>query len=115
MIHTEKKEIDVTYLTCDVCGERIDTTCTHFSVCDGCNIHLCSKCRIISPREMYEGFGDYTPFVCKQCHNIAKEEGFNEEMTAIAERIEYLNEEEDKIVESWRASCKKAKLEKLEE
>ena len=113
MIHTEKKEIDAAYITCDVCGERIDATYTYRFVCDGCNIHLCYKCGVTSPRNMYEDFGDYTPFVCKQCYNIAKEEGFNEEMTAIRDRIESLHEKEDKIVESWRASCKKAKLEKL--
>ena len=115
MIHTEKKEIDATYLTCDVCGERIDTTYPRLSVCDGCNIHLCCNCRVISPRDMYEAFGDYTPFVCKDCLNVAKEKGFNKEMTVIANRIESLHEEEADTVNSWRESCKKAKLEKSEE
>ena len=113
MIHTEKKEIDATYLTCDVCGERIDTTYTHFTVCDGCNIHMCLNCRTISPRDAYEDFGDYTTFTCKKCSDLFVEGGFHEDMVDIAERTESLYEEEADTIQSWRDLCKAAKEEKL--
>jgi len=107
MEHTEVKTTDSKYYTCDICGARYETDLfSNIVRCDGCGIDICHKCRKISPRDSYEDFGDYIPFVCNSCNEIFVNENFHQKMKSIQAKIEGLHCEEDTAIEDWRDKCK---------
>ena len=103
-----KKEIPVTIVTCDFCGEgdkhRI---CTGIKLCKVCGRDVCWDCAIAC--DFYDCdllnpnfWGDHPEYVCKECWEKGQ---FIR--NKIMKSRNLADEAESKLIESWRKLCKR--------